>query len=225
MDGDERTQEEFFKVITKKKLHELLLRADEKHRILQKQINTRLSDAYCITMVKKNTVGDCSIYIYFYNKNTRKEIGYLSFHLYPQKLGLKHNALGRFHGKNRKNTNFKYTLRVNKRSEDSIIFSLTKHVSRIRPEFEKCTTVALGVLNSYFNELSPYWLGHSKFANTPPHICHTIILRKMEQVKQPIRNTRKRTNTVHPLSVSSIVPISEMKVSIVSGNPELSSIK
>ena len=81
---NEQTHDIFFKVITKRKLHELLLRSS-KGGILQQQINALLRKIYCTCEVYKNTAGECSIYIKFYMKETHAMIGYLSFHLHPKK--------------------------------------------------------------------------------------------------------------------------------------------
>jgi hypothetical protein len=110
---NEQTHDTFFKIITKRKLHELLLRAITKG-VLEQQINLLLTNLYCKTEVDKNTAGECSIYIKFYKKETHNNIGYLSFHLHPKKGNFSHKNNGRFHGRNT-GLNLKYTMRVQKK--------------------------------------------------------------------------------------------------------------
>ena len=83
-------------------------------------------------------------------------------------------------------------MRVHKKNDTCITFSLTKSVSYIRPEFESGVNAAFTILDLYFNESSPNWLGHPKFKNTNPHACYFTILNAMEKRKRPIGNTRKR---------------------------------
>lgn len=189
---NEQTHDIFFKVITKRKLRELLLRSVT-GGMLQQQINVLLTNIYSKTEVDKNAADECSIYIKFYMKETHKEIGYLSFHLHPKKGDLSHKNNGRFHGRNT-GRNLKYTMRVHKNNDGCITFSLTNSFSYIRLKFETGVNAALAVLNSYFNESSPNWLGRPKFQNAKPHNCYTSILKTMEKRKKTIGNTRKRYN-------------------------------
>jgi hypothetical protein len=187
------THDTFFEIITKKKLHELLLRS-VKGSVLEQQINALLTNAYCISKVKKNDRSECSIYINFYMKQTQKEIGYLSFHLYSNNKGVFGNsANGRFHGQNTRRK-IKYSLRVNKKGEDSIVFSLINRVSYIQSDFDTCVKATFTILNSYFDTSSPNWLGYPNFKNAKPHECYSTILNIMAKRKKPIGNTRKRHN-------------------------------
>jgi hypothetical protein len=187
------THDAFFEVITKKKLNELLLRS-VKDGMLQQQINELLTNAYCISKVKHNKYHECSIYINFYMKQTQKEIGYLSFHLYPNNKGVFGNsANGRFHAQNTRRK-LKYSMRINKKDDDSILFSLINRVSYIQVDFEICVKATFDILNSYFDESSPNWLGYPRFENTKPHGCYSTILSEMAKRKKPIGNTRKRRN-------------------------------
>jgi hypothetical protein len=202
------THDTFFEVITKRKLHELLLRSVT-GGMLQKQINALLKNAYCISKVKKNDYDECSIYIEFYMKQTQKEIGYVSFHLYPNnKRVFGNSANGRLHAQNTRRK-IKYSLRVNKKGEDSIVFSLINRVSYIKADFETCVKDTFTILDSYFDESLPNWLGNPKFENIKPHKCYSIIMNIMEKHKKPIGNTRKRRNQYSISESTTQMPLSK----------------
>jgi hypothetical protein len=186
MEQNEQTHDIFFKTITRKKLNELLLRADKK--ILQNHINKELIDEYSIVYVKKNQSSECSIYIDYYDKKTKNKLGYISLHFYPQQRNRKTSKAGRIHVRNSKNN--PYTLRFNKDTNDELIISLTKYSDTMSSSLKKAVNKTLILINLYFNEKSPYWLGNPSFKDIW-HPCFYVICNSMKRARKNIRNTRK----------------------------------
>lgn len=208
MEQNEKTHDLFFKTITRNKLNELLLRADKKYNILQNHINKELaidnnSLVYSIVNVKKNKFSECSIYIEYYNKKSQNKLGYISFHFYPQQRNRKNSKAGRIHVRNFNNN--PYTLRFNKNINDSLLISLTKYSNGMSSLLKEAVNKTLTIIESYFNIISPYWLGKPLFKNII-HPCFSIICDKMKSARKNIRNTRK-AQRIYPITKSSNVTI------------------
>lgn len=200
MELNEQTHDEFFRVITRKKLHELFLRANNPN-ILQKQINSILPKGYVkVTITPKST--ECGIYFNYYINNIKQ--CHITLHFKKSdkieniKWGNSNINIGRFHLKNNIYKNKKYTLRVNKYNNDKIQLYLTHRTADIRPELEVFTAAVLDTLNTYFNPSSNDYLGHYKFPNQV-HPCVATLDKIFMHSKTPLRNTRKRGYSVIPL--------------------------
>lgn len=206
MSTSKSTHEQFFKFLTKKKLNELLYRADTKTRFLENQINTELqqhqTSVKCTVNIQQNRRQECSIYITFYPKNAPiqkdNELYHISFHLYPE-IQLNEN-IGRMHVRNTKNKNRKHTIRINTsqslNTENSIRMTLVDYPIVARETTRQNVDIVLSVLNTYFDPDSPNYLGNRivtpKF--NEPHNYHTTIITQFKRKKKEFRNTRKQSH-------------------------------
>jgi hypothetical protein len=208
MEENAKTHDLIFKYLSKKKLNELLLRAD--NGILEDEINKRLkkekldipivANAEVSTDAKTNN--KCSLYIHFYNNG--KPFGHISFHFSPKMSkvpGKSPPINGRVHPKNNRNTQRKYTFRFNANdANDSIRISLSKYCPKMNPQLEKCTNISVGVINDYLDKESNYFLGNPLFPEETIHPCLEYIVDKMRHTKTPIAATRKKSyQTKRPL--------------------------
>ena len=207
MSTSKTTHEQFFKFLTKKKLNEILYRADSRTMFLENQINTELQQQQtpvkCAVNVQQNKHQECSIYIAFYPKNLpikkENELYHISFHLYPE-LQLNEN-IGRLHVRNTKNKNRKHTIRINTlqslTTENSIRMTLVDYPITARESTRQTVNIALSVLNTYFDSDSPNYLGNrivtQKFKE--PHYYRDQIFKQFIQKKKEFRNTRKQSHS------------------------------
>jgi hypothetical protein len=221
MELNEQTHDIFFKVITRKKLNELLLRASDQ-TILQKQINGILPKGHVnISVISKTT--ECGIYFNYYI-NTIKQ-GHITLHfkkadkIRNSQWGNPNINIGRFHLKNNMYKNKKYTLRINKQNNDKIQIYLTHRIKDIRPELQEFTKTVLDKLNMYFNPGSSEYLGYYKFPNQK-HPCMANLDRVFMHSRTPLRNTRKKGYSSTPLRTNP----SSLSYKIVSTVAELAPI-
>jgi hypothetical protein len=210
MDDAFKTHDLFFQIITRKKLNELLNRAKDDENGLQKHINDKLKNSK--SEVKLNNINTyCDIIINFINNNSQ-QIGHISFHIASENKLLSKNSRknGRFHAKNNINRNLKYTLRFNK-VNDTLKISLDK-VVKIRKEFEECLTVALDILNEYFNHNSELYLGNrlTRFKDEETTCFKLIENSVRHNPKTRLKNTRKQPRTMHTFTQ----PISQSALSV-----------
>jgi hypothetical protein len=203
MEQNEQTHDEFYKVITLNKLNELLHRADEKYKTLQNDINRKLNKGYVKVKITPKK-SECGIFINFYNQNKIKE-GHISLHFKrPDKIkntnwGNSNINIGRFHVKNNRYINNKYTLRINK-INNNIQLSITKYTSNIRSELKPFVDTTLEILNSYFYSESDNYLGVYKISKLT-HPCLTIIEKCMKHTKSQLRHTRKANHSQSQIKV------------------------
>lgn len=203
MNNTYKSHKQFFQILTKNKLNELLNRADKQTRYLETEINTQLLPDY-ISDIRVSSESDeknkikpeCSIYINFFKGPTK--IGHYSFHLYPEKTNLESatRKLGRLHIKNNRNTRFKYVLDIQKQyspSNQANYLQLSFNKSKAFDKgLEKCVKVTQTVLNNYFNPNHERYLGnHLTKLGNQQHKCFSIIITSMNKAKTPMRNTRK----------------------------------
>ena len=191
-----KTHDLFFNIITKNKLNELLNRADNSTKYLETQINNNLNNASCnVNISSKNT--HCDIYIIFFDLKGDR-IGHISLHITSDNKDISNASAknGRFHAKNNKNRNYKYTFKFNKVKDSFILLYIDREITtKIRKEFEDCLNVTLTILNEYFDPNSKYYLKHrlTKYDdNHKPHKCLLKIENKMKTAfKTRLKNTRK----------------------------------
>jgi hypothetical protein len=203
MNNTYKSHKQFFQILTKNKLNELLNRADKQTQYLETELNTLLppdykSDVKVLSEFdKKNkTKLECSIYINFFKGPVK--IGHYSFHLYPEKKNIRPDTRknGRLHIKNNVNSRFKYVLDIQKQ------YSLTNQTNYLQVSLdkskafdkglEKCVVVTQTILNNYFNPNHETYLGnHLTFLGDQHHKCFNIITSSMNKAKIPMRNTRK----------------------------------
>jgi hypothetical protein len=190
-----QTHDLFFQIITRKKLNELLNRADKRTKYLETQINNNLNNAKCIVRLS-NQGNYCDLYIEFFDLN-EKRIGHVSFHIEPENKNINPEN-GRFHGKNNKK-HFTYTLKFQKfkRAKNFNDYLIMYFNSKIHSsEFEECLKTTLTILNEYFNPDSKLYLKHkmTKISNET-HACFEKIEKQMSsKFKTTLKNTRK----IHP---------------------------
>jgi hypothetical protein len=188
----------FFKIMTPKKLNELLLRASGKNSILQRDIYANLKGLNIgraeVNLAKEIEEGAevCSLYINFINHNG--QFGHITFH-FDKKRNIKYkkkNGLGRFHTKNNRNTTGSF-LRVTRNSENSFItMSLSNYPSIIRSDLKQCVDKSLEVLNLYFNPDSNLYLGyHNPNIPLKKHECLTCITNVLKVNNGSLKHTRK----------------------------------
>jgi hypothetical protein len=202
MNNTYKSHKQFFQILTKNKLNELLNRADKQTQYLETELNILLPQGFRskvnVSSSKKLNSLECSIYISFYKDNTNEPFGHYSFHLYPEKKNLKSKSQknGRLHIKNNKNDQFAYILRVDKQyspiiQNDYVQLSLNKSKAYSKP-LEQCVRVTQTVLNNYFNPHHEKYLGnHLTNLGDTKHKCFNIITSSMIKAKIPMRNTRK----------------------------------
>lgn len=207
MSTSKTTHDQFFKFLTKKKLNELLYRADTRTRFLENQINTELqqqqTSVKCTVNVQQNKRQECSIYIAFYPKSApiqkENEVYHISFHLYPE-LQLNEN-IGRHHVRNTKNKNRKHTIRINTpqslNTENSIRMTLVDYPIVSRESTRQNVNIALSVLNTYFDPDSPNYLGNeiTSLNYDKKHKYYTNIFEQFKRKKKEFRNTRKHSHS------------------------------
>lgn len=130
MEENSKTHDLIFKYLSKKKLNELLLRADK--GVLEEEINKRLkgfTNLIAKAKVSTNeTDNKCSLYVNYYNSQN-KQVGHISLHFSPKSPGKNPSTIGRMHPKNNRNTQRRYTLRFNDK-ENTIRMSLFNNASR-----------------------------------------------------------------------------------------------
>jgi hypothetical protein len=189
----------FFKIMTPRKLNELLLRASGKNSILQRDINARLRGlnvGYAeVKLVKEIEEGEevCSLYVNFKNHNNHKQFGHVTFH-FDKKRNTKYkkNGLGRFHTKNNRNNTGSF-LRVTRNSEKTFItMSLSNYPSILQSDLKQCVDKSLEVLNLYFNPGSNLYLRHHN-PNIPlrNHECLSRIINVLKVNNGSLQHTRK----------------------------------
>jgi hypothetical protein len=207
MSTSKTTHEQFFKFLTKKKLNELLYRADTKTKFLENQINTELQQQQtpvkCAVTIQQNKHHECSIYIAFYPKKLpikkENELYHISFHLYPE-LQLNEN-IGRLHVRNTRNKNRKHTIRINTlqslNTENSIRMTLVDYPITARESTRQTVNIALSVLNTYFDPDSPNYLGNeiASLNYDKKHKYYTTIFEQFKHKKKEFRNTRKQSHS------------------------------
>lgn len=188
MENTQLTHDIFFRVITQKKMNELLNRADPSTRFLENEINARLVGSVCRTRIG----GDCSIYVTYYSNNG-EEIGHISLHLFPDNKNMRRYKVGRLHAKNAANMNRRHTMRVtNTNGGTSLRLNIVRYPTVIRPVFMACIRPTLDILNEYFDIQSPHSLQHALTENiSNKHRCFETIRIKMSSSKTPLRTTRK----------------------------------
>lgn len=193
MEENAETQDLIFKYLSKKKLNELLLRAD--NNVLQDEINKRLKTTPPIIASARVSSSNndlefkCSLYINYFDTQGTK-LGHITFHFSPKNSTKKKSIIGRMHPKNNRNNQRKYTLRFND-TNDTIRISLSKHCSVMHPRLKECFNKSIDVINDYFSKDSDLFLGKPLFSNKK-HPCFYYIVKQMEKTKTPILNTRKR---------------------------------
>jgi hypothetical protein len=202
MEQDEKTHILFFKLLSKRKLNELLLRSDPKYHSLQDEINARLNGLTSLkafTNISDDGDYKCSLYINFYDMNMipePKKIGHITFHFSPSMSSKGKNrnklsvSIGRMHGKNNINKSRQFTLRINE-TQNSIRMTISKYALPVRSELKPCIEKSIEILNEYFNSNSPYFLGNRLFTQDV-HPCYSYIVNQMRKSKTPIENTRKK---------------------------------
>jgi hypothetical protein len=219
MELNEQTHDEFFKVITRKKLHELFLQASRTN-ILQNQINRGLPEGYVRVEVTKKP-SECGIYFNYYSKDNIKQ-GHITLHfkkadkIKNSQWGNRNINIGRFHMKNNIHIHKKYTLRINKQGTDKIQIYLSHRAVDVRTELHLFTKYVIDILNIYFDPESNDYLGKYKFPNQV-HPCVAILDKAMTRSKTPLRNTRKKSYTSIPIRSTSIPSLSYKNVISVSG--------
>jgi hypothetical protein len=218
MELNEKTHDEFFRVITRKKLNELFLRASNPD-ILQKQINANLSVGYVFVKVNRKS-NECLI-IFNYLSNAINQ-GHITLHfkkadkINNMKWGNPNINIGRFHLKNNVLKNKKYTMRINKQGNDKIQMYLTHRATNIRPELKVFTDAVLDILNMYLDPLSNEYLGHYKFPNQI-HPCIAILDKEMIRTKTQLRNTRKKAYSALPSHTPRVLSASYKNILSPSG--------
>lgn len=194
------THDVFFREITRRKLNELLNRADVSTKVLENHINERLpSHIRSTTQVGiNNTTKFCSIYIYFKSSDNSIQFGHISFHLYPKYLVDKYkrnSTAGRFHVKNNMR-NIYYTLRVNKNTRASKIILSVPQQRFANPELEIASNITIQLLNEYLEPSSELFLGTKLTSdNIGEHVCAGIICNQISNTRSRIRlsQTMKRS--------------------------------
>ena len=203
MESNVDTHALFFKIMTPKKLNELLHRASGRDNILQRDINDKLKSQNNVhvevNLAKEIEEGQevCSLYINFINHNGK--FGHITFH-FDKKRNTKYgkkNGLGRFHTKNNRNNTGSF-LRVTKNSENTlIIMSLSNYPSILRSDLKQCVDKSLEVLNLYFNPGSNLYLGrHNPNVPLTDHLCLKRITKVFRINSGSLQKTRKASTTV-----------------------------
>jgi hypothetical protein len=204
MNNSVRTHEQFFKILTRRRLNELLNRADKNTGYLEGQINTQLAELYpeitAKSTVKHNYKTNlCSIYISFYR--SINQIGHITLHLYPDSLKTfnKNSSaykFGRLHSQNNRNKTVRQIMKINKQTPDSMSIRLYAFYAYATEPLKTCINITIDILNNYFNEQSSEFLGNriTGSLETTPHKCFTIIENqfKLNRKSTPLRNTRKQ---------------------------------
>jgi hypothetical protein len=196
----------FFKIMTPKKLNELLLRASGKNSILEKDINARLKGlnvGYAEVKLSEEIKEKdklCSLYINFKKENN--QFGHITFHFDKKrnKLYTRKNGNSRFHAKNNRNKTSSL-IRVTTNSEKSFItLSLSKYSGTMKPDLKKCVDTSLDVLNLYFKPGTSYYLGiHNPNIPLRNHSCLSRIIDTLTVNKGSLQPTRKQSLKTYPL--------------------------
>lgn len=187
-DMDIKTHDIFFNFLTRKKLNELLLRAEETNgrKILEDQINQRLQGISPIVARTEVSTSQnsyyCSLYINFINRYG-KQIGHFTFHFSPnsQKFG----NIGRLHPKNNRNTQKRYTFHFNKNIQinNSIRMSISVSPQMISSELKEPFQKCIDVFNDYFNPENDYYLGKQIFSNQTSK-CYSYLINELKKSKK-----------------------------------------
>jgi hypothetical protein len=194
------THELFFREITRRKLNELLNRADVSTKILENHINERLpphirSNTH---VGMNNTTKLCSVYIYFKSHDNFQQFGHISLHLHPKYLVDKYkrnSTAGRFHIKNNIRKIY-YTLRVNKNTSSGKIILSIPQQQFTNPELNFASTITTQLLNDYLSPSSELFLGNKLTSdNIGEHACARIICNQISNLRSRIRlsQTMKRS--------------------------------
>jgi hypothetical protein len=202
MESNVDTHTLFFKIITPRKLNELLHRASGKNSILQRDINDKLKPLNIgraeVNLAKEieESQDVCSLYINFINHNG--QFGHITFH-FDKKRNTKYrkkNGLGRFHTKNNRNNTGSF-LRVTRNSENTfIIMSLSNYPSILQSDLKQCVDKSLEVLNLYFNPGSNLYLGnHNPNIPLTDHLCLKHITKVFKINTGSLQKTRKASTT------------------------------
>lgn len=182
------THDIFFRLITKNKLKELYRRARGNPGILQKDINSLLTNKNVKTEVTVDK--QCDIFINFLDMND-KQIGHMSFHMEPKnnKMSVYSRKYGRLHFTNNNKPTNRVTLKINKK-DDEQSFSISYKVSyKLRKEIKDAVDATLSVLNGYFNIGNLKTLG--TYNKSYSDKCVEKVIGLMSKQKWPIRNTMK----------------------------------
>ena len=199
MNNTYKSHKQFFQILTKNKLNELLNRADKQTRYLETEINNLLPQGFRSEVeVSKNTSNKCSIYISFYKSPNPDKFAHYTFHLYPENTTMPPSTRknGRLHIKNNRNKRFRYVLDIQKQysstiQNDYLQLSLDKSKAYSK-DIEKCVSVTQSILNNYFNPNHETYLGnHLTNLGDTKHKCLNIITTSMNKARTPMKNTRK----------------------------------
>jgi hypothetical protein len=203
MESNVDTHTLFFKIMTPKKLNELLHRASGQNSILQRDINNKLKSLNIgfaqVRLVQELDKQDgeeiCSLYINFINQNGK--FGHISFHFDTKRSIYKKNIVGRFHARNNRNNTRKYAFRINTNSNKSYItMSLSKFSANPVPILKQFIDVSLEVLNLYFNPNSNLYLGrHNPNVPLTDHLCLKRITKVFRINSGSLQKTRKASTT------------------------------
>jgi hypothetical protein len=180
------THDIFFDFITEKKLNELYHRADGGNSsYLANQINSRLQNIRC--KIKLGKVGNyyCDIFLNYYDLSNVK-IGHISLHMSPKYTNPSNPTFksNRFHIINNQGKS-KHTIRFNQNSKNMISLSLNTNVDPNKIFFN-AKNVTMEILNDYFDQNSPEYLGIPKTSAQGVHKC-------MSPVKIRLKSLLKTT--------------------------------
>jgi hypothetical protein len=200
MSNAHATHKLLFEILTRRKLNELLHRADENTNYLQDQVNERLqavgSELTATSEVYKNDNKECSIYIKYYKNDN--EIGHITFHLMPElKQNGKANTFGRLHSRNTRNKTVRQVMHINRLNEDSMRIKLVAYHSFTTGSLRQAIDTTIELLNEYFYKDSPNFLGIHIMDSIEKksHPCFSIIEKQFQQQQYKVkrlRNTRKQ---------------------------------
>jgi hypothetical protein len=140
------THKLFFETLTRRRLNELLHRADKGTKYLENQLNERLQDIgselTATSEVKKNKWNECSIYISF--KKDDNEIGYISLHLMPEiKMNNSARKYGRLHSQNKRNRTVRQIVHITRLNEDSMKIKLVAYHAFASGQLKQILTFVL----------------------------------------------------------------------------------
>jgi hypothetical protein len=196
MEDDHKTQKLFFNAITRKKLNELLKRADADTRVLEMHINERLNDSLRshVDVNNKSSQSYCDILINYYENHTY--LGHFTVHCKMDDLTMCNTSRknGRIHLKNKNNTC--YTIKCNARKLQNANDSVTMKYRTwqfIRPKLKQCLDATLSVLNDYmdFNSELSLDIQLTKY-KLDMHPCVEMVVNKFNaRYKTRLRKTHR----------------------------------
>lgn len=192
----------FFNFLTNKKLKELLHRADPKSydKVLETHINSILKEQTPLyaEVIIDSINPTCSIYIdlYIKNKKPKKQVAHVTIHLYKNNVSISRNV-GRIHVKNNR-TNKGHVAKFDQVDSDSIRITFIEFPNQISESLNKPFQIIENILNEYFHEQSPLFLGNQLTKNsTLDHPCLDLTIQEMKRTKTPIKaKTLKRNKTI-----------------------------